>query len=340
MNIENVIYGVLHPGQLQAFCKKFSIKPKELLVNFTGWRKTAIMTDAYAFLFPRSHYDVVAMEKEYHMYQLFSEMDLEGLPHVVEYVKDKTIYPYPFMQLNKLQGYPVTMYLEKMTLEQRIQFFTTLGKTVAGRHTIDITQHDVSFLEQEQYDPNEPIRIENCAIYMLMKQSSTKACDVFFDAYKQYAKKYSVPEMQQNTIDKYRSWISQLTQMSPVILHGDLHEDQILVDSHAPSSITAVLDRDAACIGHPLKDFDFTSWGIALRDYYKDFSEYRKYMRTAYLQERNLDIPVATLDLYYTIHEFIMLLTHYKETPENPLTHSDFPTAVRRYLHKIRSLGG
>jgi aminoglycoside phosphotransferase (APT) family kinase protein len=51
------------------------------------------------------------------------------------------------------------------------------------------------------------------------------------------------------------------TQLPHVLVHGDIHEDQLLA---LDGQLTGILDWETVRIDHPFWDFDFAEWGTGL----------------------------------------------------------------------------
>ena len=72
-------------------------------------------------------------------------------------------------------------------------------------------------------------------------------------------------------------------ELEPVLVHGDLHEGQLLVDPEPPHRLTGILDWQTARVDHPFVEFDLGEWGTALwRGHRADFPELRRRAWDAY----------------------------------------------------------
>ena len=77
--------------------------------------------------------------------------------------------------------------------------------------------------------------------------------------------------------------------LEPVLVHGDLHEGQLLVDPEPPHRLTGILDWQTARVDHPFVEFDLGEWGTALwRGHRADFPELRRRAWDAYAGARGL----------------------------------------------------
>jgi aminoglycoside phosphotransferase (APT) family kinase protein len=79
-----------------------------------------------------------------------------------------------------------------------------------------------------------------------------------------------------------------------VLVHGDLHEGQLLVDLEPPHALRGILDWQTARIDHPFVELDLGEWGTALwRGHRSHFPELRARAWEAYRAERDLDPGLA-----------------------------------------------
>ena len=79
----------------------------------------------------------------------------------------------------------------------------------------------------------------------------------------------------------------------PVLVHGDIHEDQLLA---VDGELTGILDWETARVDHPFWDFDLGEWGTGLwRRHRRDFSQLWAVMWHAYASARGLDTDATPL---------------------------------------------
>ena len=73
----------------------------------------------------------------------------------------------------------------------------------------------------------------------------------------------------------------------PFLVHGDIHEDQLLADG---GRLTGIIDWETARVDHPFWDFDLGEWGTGMwRRRRRDFSALWARAWRAYAQTRGLD---------------------------------------------------
>jgi len=97
-----------------------------------------------------------------------------------------------------------------------------------------------------------------------------------------------------------------------VLVHGDLHEDQLLA---AGDEITGILDWETARVDHPFWDFDLGEWGTGLwRARRYEFSRLWATAWREYAAVRSLDPDPAPLETAFRLREALALL----DDPDDP----------------------
>jgi aminoglycoside phosphotransferase (APT) family kinase protein len=118
--------------------------------------------------------------------------------------------------------------------------------------------------------------------------------------------------------------LARAARLAPVLVHGDIHEDQLLADA---GQLTGVLDWETARIDHPFWDFDFGEWGTGLwRRHRRDFSALWAQAWHAYAQVRGLDPDSRPLETAFRLRHALALLADPGDpavtgTPEEHLAH-------------------
>ena len=92
--------------------------------------------------------------------------------------------------------------------------------------------------------------------------------------------------------------------MDDVLVHGDVCENQLIVDDE--QNVHTVIDWDTAGIGHPLHDFDFGEWGFGIYRWEPQFPSLRADMWESYVSERrHTTMPDSSaVNLVFSIAEF------------------------------------
>jgi aminoglycoside phosphotransferase (APT) family kinase protein len=110
-----------------------------------------------------------------------------------------------------------------------------------------------------------------------------------------------------------------------VLVHGDVHEDQLLADD---GRLTGIVDWETARVDHPFWDFDLGEWGTGFwRRCRRDLSALWARAWTAYAHERGLSPDVEPLETAFRLRQALRLL-------EEPAS-ADVAGTVEEHLARI-----
>lgn len=248
---------VIAPPRLGRFRARLGLADDDPIeADFTGWSKLVLLTRHYAVLFPRDHTQVDALTREVAALRAVEELALPCVPVVREVVEDPAISAYPVVVLDRLPGRPLDQLVEHMPREELGDLFAALGRLAAGWHAVD------------------PSRVPT-----LPRRSSLDDVSLL------------VGELQLDRRDASRAAgaLERARSLDPVLVHGDLHEGQLLVDADPPHRLTAILDWQTARVDHPFVEFDLGEWGTALwRGHRAGLGELRRRAWDAYARARGL----------------------------------------------------
>jgi aminoglycoside phosphotransferase (APT) family kinase protein len=91
-----------------------------------------------------------------------------------------------------------------------------------------------------------------------------------------------------------------------VLVHGDLHEDQLLAEG---GRLTGIIDWETARVDHPFWDFDLGEWGTGLwRRRRRDFGALWARAWRAYATARGLDTDSRPLETAFRLRHALALL--------------------------------
>ena len=95
-------------------------------------------------------------------------------------------------------------------------------------------------------------------------------------------------------------------QLAPVLVHGDIHEGQLLAEG---DQLTGIMDWETARVDHPFWDFDLGEWGTRLwRRRRRDFSALWARAWAAYAEARGLDTGSRPVETAFRIRHALRLL--------------------------------
>jgi len=259
---DHPVLAVVAPPRLARFRELLDLGPDdEIGADFTGWSKLVLLTADHAVLFPRDHTQVAFLRNEVLALEAVNQLQIPAVPRVLAVWEDPSVSAHPVVVLERLPGIPLAGVVEHMTPATLADLFGELGRLAARWHGLDTAL--VSTLPHRA----------------ALDELTTLADELDLDA------------------DEARTAAGALErarELLPVLVHGDLHEGQLLVDPEPPHALTGILDWQTARVDHPFVEFDLGEWGTALwRGHRADFPELRRRAWATYATERGLEDGLA-----------------------------------------------
>ena len=335
----NSINAILNPRQLENFCKVFDLEPSEIETNFDGWHKHVLMTKDKVFLFPRSPQYAKEVKQELSLYNEFSHLNSIVLPKLIKRVRDKKISYYEFGVVTRLKGVAFSTFEETIKLDQLRKFLTDLSEIITTWHKIP-TAELPSVLSKPKKDQLKRITLKNWHKKALESETVEAAVDFIYALVERITPSGLLNRELNSGTEIKKKWsaaIKELAELKDVLVHADVHEDQVLVDP-TTLEITAVLDWEVARIDNPLWDFNFGEWGLGIWKWTNNFATLRKEMWSKYLKSRNISLSTEEgLHLFFTLWEITWLVLQ-KKKERIPITGTDFDKSVKIYLNKLKEI--
>ena len=275
------VNAVLVPPQAERFAAVAGVDLDRLVLNVTGFNKLVLLGFDRVFLFPRSAIGVEWFERELVVYRALAKTRLDIVPRLVGYWEDAEIYPFPFAAVTRLHG-QVPAEPEAL-LEQ-------LGRAIACWHE----------LEPPALAGARPPRHLDAAHHRWLRRALDPATSA--DAAAEAADLLGRP----GRAAAWADLLASAAQLPPVLVHGDLHEDQLLA---VGGRLTGIIDWETARVDHPFWDFDLGEWGTGLwRRHRRDFSALWAREWRAYAQARRLDVDSRPLETAFRLRHALRLL--------------------------------
>ena len=281
------LWAVLIPPRLFRFREVVQIADEHLDVDFTGWNKFVLLTDDRAYLFPREADDVEWFERELAAYRALEAIGLPVVPRLLGEWRDETVYPHPFAAVSRLPGtHPA----------DASDIFDQLYRAIAQCHEIETPEIPGA------RPPAHHDRADNRWLRRALDPRTTR------EAVGEAADRLARP-------DRIAPWTERMevaAQLSHVLVHGDIHEDQLLV---VDGQLTGILDWETARIDHPFWDFDLSEWGTGLwRRHRLEFSRLWSLAWRSYACERGLDPDPEPLEIAFRLRHALFL----RDTERDP----------------------
>ena len=299
--VGRAVNAVLIPPQAERFASLTGADVDRLVLNVSGWNKLVLMDADRVFLFPRAADGVEWFERELTAYRALAGAKLNVVPRLLGRWDDRPTYPFPFAAVTRLPG-SVPAAPEAL-IEQ-------LGHAIACWHELD---------PPTLAGARPPLRL-NGAHHRWLQRALDPATTA--SAAAEAASRLGRP-------DRAAVWAGRLAaaaELTPVLVHGDLHEDQLLA---ADGRLTGVLDWETARVDHPFWDFDFGQWGI---DWWSrcrpDLSALWARGWRAYARRRGLDSDPRPLETAFRIRHALRLLDGPGGQSDDPGDQSGDPAVV------------
>jgi aminoglycoside phosphotransferase (APT) family kinase protein len=279
--VGRAVNAVLVPPQAARFASLVGVDTGRLVLNVAGWNKLVLLDSDRVFLFPRAADGVEWFEREIAAYRALAQTGLTVVPRLLGRWEDPGIYPFPFAAVTRLPG-EVPAEPEALT-EQ-------LGRAIACWHE----------LEPPALAGARPPRHHDAAHHRWLRRALDPATTG--EAAAEAAGRLGRP-------DRGPAWadlLASAARLGPVLVHGDLHEDQLLAED---GRLTGIIDWETARLDHPFWDFDLGEWGTGLwRRRRRDFGVLWARAWRAYATARGLDTDSRPLETAFRLRHALALL--------------------------------
>jgi aminoglycoside phosphotransferase (APT) family kinase protein len=290
--IGDPLWAVLIPPRLARFRELAGLGDAALTADFTGFNKYVLLAGERVFLFPREAENVAWFGHELAVCQALTAGGFTLAPQVRGEWRDDSVYPFPFAEVTRLAG----TRLFRTRAADTAALFGPLGAVVARIHQVP------------PLDLPQPPRIarHHRPAYRWLHRALGPATTG--DAAAEAARRLERPD----ALAVWRPRLAAAAGLGHVLVHGDLHEDQLLAED---GRITGILDWETARVDHPFWDFDLGEWGTGLwRRHRRDFSALWATAWREYAAVRGLDPDPAPLETAFRLRQALTLL----DEPRDP----------------------
>lgn len=253
----------------------------EVETHFHGWSKRVILSADRVFLFPRDHTKVENLEREAAALDALDACAY--VPRLIARRQDERISPYPFLELTRVAGAPFygEVY-EAAELGVVLDLMAQLGPAIAEWH-----EHSTKGLAP------------------ILGAAFPRARGILERALNEDPAGLATEAAAALGLAVRSDWIDAIAvaqSLSPVLTHGDVHGEQLMVDGGA---ITGIIDWETAAIDNPIRDFNFGEWGLGwYRAHERDFATLRERLWTSYAAARTVPVPDwQALHLFFSLVE-------------------------------------
>lgn len=275
------LWAVLIPPQLARFRLLAELGDTPVTVDLTGWNKYVLLTEDRAFLFPRQANNVEWLNRELATYRALEPIGLPVIPRLTGEWRDEAVYAFPFAAVTRLHG--VRPLDASLVLDQ-------LGRTIAHWH--DLIPPILPGARPPAHHDTAHMRWLRRALDPMTTRDAVAEAAERLDRRGQLA--------------RWTELLEAGARHRQVLVHGDIHEDQLLV---VDDQLTGILDWETARVDHPFWDFDLGEWGTGLwRQHRRNFSRLWSILWQAYADERGLDPDPAPLEAAFRLRQALYLV--------------------------------
>ena len=318
MTKEQAIQAILIPPQLEHFCREFNLQIADIEPIFDGWSKHVIVSPELVFLFPRHPQFDHWLERELQVYKVFSNLPDAPIPKLVRIVEDEELSYYRFGVVTRMHGILFSSIELEAGTEKYEHLLRGLGGLTAVWHEVPLDSVPDVIGPRKPDEFGDEQKVNRWMYQALSPDTLDEALEFMSSLVHRLIKDLGGGDWQSlptdSSISKWGMTLKELADLNPVLIHGDLHEDQIFVRSSDEMEVTGIIDWGNATIDNPVFEFNFTEWGINIWRFRSQFQRFRRIMWEEYLRARKLYLSTLEgLHLFYTLQE--LYLTTRKKRP-------------------------
>lgn len=283
---------ILPPPTLDRFREITGVGSAPLATRFDGWSKLALLTDEVVYLFPRRGRDQ-ALLRGAEVCAHLNDCGVSCAPVVVGRWDEFTDVAGPCVGFERRAGRQWSDIESSVTLRDLRTMLESLGRVIATWHNVDVPALPPALQRRASFDPKPTLSALLDRDHRVLVEEAAARAGVSDDVRLRWL----------HTLEP-------VVAMSEVLVHGDICENQLLVDEE--HQVRTVIDWDTAGRGHPLHDFDFGEWGFGIYSWESHFAELRAGMWRAYSAAREIaDLPDAdAVNLAFSLAEFTYFARH------------------------------
>jgi aminoglycoside phosphotransferase (APT) family kinase protein len=308
---EAALQAVLPGPRLDHFLHRFGLTPRELEADFRGWHKFVLATGDRVFLFPRHAANVGGLRREVAAYEA-----LHGVacaPTLLGYWRDARVYPHPFAATTRVAGALCALLDRRASADFVLELMASLGRAIAQWHERPVPPLAADGAARLP----RAVRATNWSRFALSAGRSSDAAAWARRYLRGGARRLGLdPRAAQDSLgatasEAWAAALEALARLERVLVHGDLHERQlVLADSDVPD-VRGVLDWETARVDHPVWDFDYGEWSVEFWAWRARFAELHDAMWGEYRRRRTVELPsAAALHLFFVLQHTLRVVGH------------------------------
>jgi aminoglycoside phosphotransferase (APT) family kinase protein len=311
------VLAVVAPPRLARFRERAGLGPDEpIAADFSGWSKLVLLTADRAFLFPRDHTQAEFLEREIEALRALAPLGMREVPELQDVWDDPDVSAHRVVVVGRFPG---TM------LDREVATLDTdaFGHVLEQVAVLAARWHEADPGPLADRPPREQSAHRHVDALLGQGPDAPEPCAVAAEAAGRLGLSPAERRAVEGAVDAAR-------RLPPTVVHGDLHEGQILVDSDR--QITGIIDWQTARVGHPFTEFDLGEWDTGTwRTHRRSFPELRRRQWAAYAAARGLDDSLAE------VFEIVWALVHALRWPESVYVGSEVTGTFEGAVDDLRA---
>ena len=285
---DDPVLAVIAPPRLERFRALLGLRDDEAITaDFSGWSKLVLLSDDLAILFPRDQTQVEALDLEIEALRTLEGLGLAQVPQVVAVWNDPAVSANRVVVTRRLPGTMLDQRIDEIDAEELGGVLEQVARLAACWHEVDpgplVGRPDRRSAPHRTVDE------------LLSQHPSAPSAD---DLAGRVGERL---ELDAATRLAVAATLRHARALAPVVVHGDLHEGQILVDDDL--RVTGIVDWQTARVAHPFTEFDLGEWGSGTWQVHRRaFPDLRRRQWDAYAIARGLPADLGpTFEIFWSL---------------------------------------
>lgn len=285
---DDPVLAVIAPPRVKRFRELLGLREDEAITaDFSGWSKLVLLSDDLAILVPRDQTQIEALDWEIEALRALEPLGLAQVPQIVGVWNDAAVSAYRVVVASRLPGTMLDRRIDTIGAEALRGVLEQVACLAARWHEADAGQLAAR--------PDRGSAAHRTVDELLSQHPSAPAVDDLAD---RVGERLELDAASRHAV---AATLRRARALPPVIVHGDLHEGQILVDDDL--RVTGIVDWQTARVAHPFTEFDLGEWGTGTwRVHRRAFPELRRRQWDAYAVARGLPADLGpTFEIFWSL---------------------------------------
>lgn len=331
--------------QLDEFCRLQRLDRSSVEPRSNGAHRDVLMAPDRVYLFPRKPKYVTSMLRELQFLKTAAGMVAAPLPRYLDLLHYPDVFASDIGVISRMDGDNWEDIQEQFSGEFIAAALDELVDLMLTWHSLSISSLPFVAEEGERLPFSEIPRMQAWLTDSLNPSSAGPTVEALHADLVRAARELDVDPhriISDNVVAKWIQTVKSLAAMPRALLHGDMHEGQILLHPEARRRICGLLDWEAVQFGNPMMDFSFHKWGWGRIWVFRDrFPAWRRDLWGRYLNGRGIGgLSPESLHLYCCLTEALRTLIERdaKSRPAATATRKPFDASLAEQFAALHAV--